>query len=626
MVSGPEQSHNLPPWLQVQRPQSEPHDVHKSAAQPAEKQAPRPTSEPAQPEIRRTGGGKRRKVEPEDTQASDTLTPRIDASMPKPSATTQRAHTTTTREERTGRVTAAAHAAVSTSSLEPMTSGAHAVRSSSETKNNRTVRGDEAPTNTAPTNTAPTNTAPTSAASTSMASTSEATENSADKPDQAPRARSQRAQPKPAHDEERSRGAHAKAESAEANSQQSESQQPEPQQPEPVQQAPAQATPAPAEGAPKQQVQPKQTPPLPQQPLPTQSEQQPQAQQPQQAQAQPQAPQAAPQQTPGQWPPAQAPQDLSSGQYLTPPAALDQTILVNPVKAAPKTGWRKFVHTLTAGHVNLGDSEKVARHQNLVDLARSPLKGDYRIAVLSLKGGVGKTTTSVMLGGIFASLRGDRVIAIDANPDLGTLAQRAALPGSPTIRDLLNAEDVSRYSNIRMYTTQAESRLEVIGSDRDPEVSEAFSEEDYRHAIDILQHHYNVILTDCGTGLMHSAMAGVLDLANTLILVTSPALDGAQSASATLDWLNHHGYGQLVSNAIVVVSSAHPGNATIDVDQLMEHFKARTRAVQLIPYDRHLSEGAIIDLERLDRKTYMAYLELAGLVAQDFSNWHRHAE
>lgn len=557
MVSGPEQSHNLPPWLQVQRPQSEPHDVHKSASQPADKQAPRSTSEPAQPEIRRTGGGKRRKVEPENTQASDTLTPRIDASMPKPSATTQRAHTNTTREERTGRVTAAAHAAASTSSLEPVTSGAHAARSSSETKNNRTARGDEAPANTA---------------STSAASTSPATENSADKPDQARPARSQRAQPQPTHDEEPSRGAHAKA--------------------EPVESAPEQA-------------QPKQVPPLPQQPQP---------------------PQTAPQQAPGQWPPSQAPQDMPSGQYLAPPAALDQTILVNPVKAAPKTGWRKFVHTLTAGHVNLGDSEKVARHQNLVDLARSPLKGDYRIAVLSLKGGVGKTTTSVMLGGIFASLRGDRVIAIDANPDLGTLAQRAALPGSPTIRDLLNAEDVSRYSNIRMYTTQAESRLEVIGSDRDPEVSEAFSEEDYRHAIDILQHHYNVILTDCGTGLMHSAMAGVLDLANTLILVTSPALDGAQSASATLDWLNHHGYGQLVSNAIVVVSSAHPGNATIDVDQLMEHFKARTRAVQLIPYDRHLSEGAIIDLERLDRKTYMAYLELAGLVAQDFSNWHRHAE
>ncbi len=315
----------------------------------------------------------------------------------------------------------------------------------------------------------------------------------------------------------------------------------------------------------------------------------------------------------------------TADEYMAPPTALDQSILINPVRPTPKTGWRKLVHTLTAGYVNLGESEKTLRRERLVDSIRTPLRGDYRIAVLSLKGGVGKTTTSVMLGGVFATVRGDRVIAIDANPDLGTLAQRAALPGSPTIRDLLNANDVSRYSLIKNYTTQAESRLEVIGSDRDPEVSEAFSEKDYRHAIDILQHHYNIILTDCGTGLMHSAMSGVLDLANTLIVVTSTALDGAQSASATLDWLNHHGYEKLVSNAIVVISSSQPGTPSIDVNQLMEHFRARTRAAHLIPFDRHLSEGAMIDLDRLERKTFMAYLELAGLVAHDFPNWHKHA-
>lgn len=317
--------------------------------------------------------------------------------------------------------------------------------------------------------------------------------------------------------------------------------------------------------------------------------------------------------------------DTSGAEYLAPPPALDQSILVNPIKAAPKNGWRRFVYNVTRGYLNLGDSQRALRYEQLIRLAGTPLRGDHRIAVMSLKGGVGKTTTTVMLGGIFASLRGDRVIAIDANPDFGTLAQRAALPGSPTIRDLLNAEHLERYSQIRYYTTQAESRLEVIGSDRDPEVSEAFSEMDYRHAIDILQHHYNVILTDCGTGLMHSAMAGVLDLANTLILVTSSALDGAQSASATLDWLNHHGYEKLATNAIVVVSESTPGNPRIDIQQLSEHFKSRTRAVQVIPFDRHLAEGTIIDLERLDKRTYLAFLELAGLVAQDFPNWHRHA-
>ncbi len=311
---------------------------------------------------------------------------------------------------------------------------------------------------------------------------------------------------------------------------------------------------------------------------------------------------------------------------LTPPPELDQSNLLNPVQPAPRGGWRRLVHDLTGGYLNPGESEKDLEHERLLERIRRPLRGDHRIAVMSLKGGVGKTTTTVALGGVFASVRGDRVIAIDANPDLGTLAQRVAAAGPATIRDLLAAGDTSRYTSVRQFTTQATSRLEVIGSERDPAVSEAFSGEDYRYVLDILQHHYNVMLTDCGTGLMHSAMSGVLDLANSLVLVTSPALDGAQSASATLDWLNLHGYGKLAANAVVVVSAAHPGQATIDMDQLVEHFRSRARAVHLIPFDRHLSEGAIVDLELMAKKTRAAYLELAAVVAEDFGSWHRHAK
>jgi len=43
--------------------------------------------------------------------------------------------------------------------------------------------------------------------------------------------------------------------------------------------------------------------------------------------------------------------------------------------------------------------------------------------VMSRKGGVGKTTMTLALGSTFASLRGDRVIAVDANPDAGNLAR-----------------------------------------------------------------------------------------------------------------------------------------------------------------------------------------------------------
>ncbi len=316
--------------------------------------------------------------------------------------------------------------------------------------------------------------------------------------------------------------------------------------------------------------------------------------------------------------------DKHAESHKRAPQSLDQANVVRGVKAPPAKGWRKLVHGASGGRINPGASRKELAAATLEEAMRMPLRGDYRIAVMSLKGGVGKTTTTVALGSVLAESRGDRVIAIDANPDFGTLAQRVAAPGPATIRDLLAASDTSRYAHVRGFTTQGASRLEVIGSERDPAVSEAFSEYDYRRAVDILQHHYNLILTDCGTGLMHSAMAGVLDLANTLILVSSPALDGAQSASATLDWLNLHGYDRLAANAVVVVSSATP-KSPVNMDSVVAHFGERTRAVHVIPYDQNLAEGAVVDIARLHPRTMQAYRELAATVASDFGQWHKHA-
>src|SRR5699024_8938452 len=83
-------------------------------------------------------------------------------------------------------------------------------------------------------------------------------------------------------------------------------------------------------------------------------------------------------------------------------------------------------------------------------------------------------------------------------------------------------------------------------------------------------------------GLIRSAMRGVLDLAHALVLVTSPAIDGAQSASATLDWLNHHGYEHLAAQSVIVISAARPGAAPIDLETMTQHFLGRTRGVQVI--------------------------------------------
>lgn len=301
-----------------------------------------------------------------------------------------------------------------------------------------------------------------------------------------------------------------------------------------------------------------------------------------------------------------------------PPASLDEVTLLNRAQHAPASGWRRVVHKMSGGRVNPGDSAEDLRHADLVRQVNQPIRGDYRIAVLSLKGGVGKTTTAIGLGATLASLRGDRVIAVDANPDLGTLAQRVPQQTASTVRDLIADPNVSRYSDVRAHTSQASNRLEVLASERDPATAEAFSDDDYRKVIDVLQRHYNIIITDCGTGLSHSAMSGVLASADALILVTSPAIDGARSASATLDWLHAHGHGELAARSIVVIGASRPGASTIDLTQLSQHFLTRSRAVQQIPFDDHLAEGAEVDLDLLNKHTRRALVELAAAVAADF--------
>jgi MinD-like ATPase involved in chromosome partitioning or flagellar assembly len=275
------------------------------------------------------------------------------------------------------------------------------------------------------------------------------------------------------------------------------------------------------------------------------------------------------------------------------------------------------VYQASGGLMRVPSSAAELRRRDMINRVRTPVAGGHhRVAVLSLKGGVGKTTTTVGLGSTLASLRGDRVIAVDANPDRGTLSDKVRLETAATVRDLLNERGhVRRYADVRTFTSQAPSRLEVLASDRDPTVSVAFSEQDYCTVARVLEHYYSICLTDCGTGLLHSAMAGVLRLADQIILVSSPSVDGARSASATLDWLAAHSYGDLVNNAVVVLSNVRPrSKSTVDLNRLEEHFAARCRAVIKIPYDAHLEEGAEVELDLLSRATTDAYLALAAEV------------
>ena len=292
--------------------------------------------------------------------------------------------------------------------------------------------------------------------------------------------------------------------------------------------------------------------------------------------------------------------------------------VVTPDQQVPRFGWRAAVYSATGGRVNLGIGAAERDWLELLDRVRRPLAGARQIAVTSIKGGVGKTTVAACLGLMLAEYRGDGVVAVDADPDAGTLADRLSGAATVTVRDLLaNLDKIKSLGHFTEYTSLA-GRLRVLAGEQDPAMGEAFRREEYQLVCRALARYFDIVITDSGTGLVHSTMRGTLELADRLIVVGSPTVDGASRASKTLDWLLAHGHERLVEDAVLVLCQDR-GSHRVDHAQLYQHFAQRCRHVIEIPADQHLYSGGVIDPAMLQPATRQAYVELAAVVADGFS-------
>jgi MinD-like ATPase involved in chromosome partitioning or flagellar assembly len=291
-------------------------------------------------------------------------------------------------------------------------------------------------------------------------------------------------------------------------------------------------------------------------------------------------------------------------------------------KPAPESGFRRFIYFLTLKTLNLGDSLKVRERIALDARISAALTGGAKfVPVLTRKGGVGKTTVSTLLGMALAMSREDRVIAIDANPDRGTLAERVSKSTRFTVRDVVNrAAAIDGFTDFSTMVSRDVTRLDVLASDSDPMLSEAFDEGDYNVVADMAARYYSIVLTDCGTGIVHSVMRPTLQRATGLVIVSGGSVDEARLASETLTWLEANGYGDLVRNSVVALNTATQATQLVKLDEIEQHFRTRVRQVIRIPYDPALAAGSVIKFKELNRGTREAARELAAVVVDALNN------
>jgi MinD-like ATPase involved in chromosome partitioning or flagellar assembly len=301
-----------------------------------------------------------------------------------------------------------------------------------------------------------------------------------------------------------------------------------------------------------------------------------------------------------------------------------ETQFVRPDRPRPTTGVRGALYSATAGYVNLGPS---ARDQDEAELERRiarPLSGSFNTAILSLKGGIGKTSTTVGVGMILAEYRGDHPCAIDANPDSGDLAERALgemlyqKVKPRTVTDIVRDIDaIKSLTSLTDYMHHA-NRLHLVAGEQDPALSDALTADEYSKIHDLVSQYYSVTLTDCGTGVSHPAMAGVLPKATNLVIASGYAVSGAKRARNTLQWLAGHGYENLARNAIVVVTDKDQVSNRVDKRAIEEHLAGYCRELITVPHDRGVADGDRISLEKLSGNTRRAYKEIAAAIVDGY--------
>jgi MinD-like ATPase involved in chromosome partitioning or flagellar assembly len=208
-------------------------------------------------------------------------------------------------------------------------------------------------------------------------------------------------------------------------------------------------------------------------------------------------------------------------------------------KAAAASGWADPSPAVLAAPEHVPRSHRARRAWRASDyreqldaaIVEPRLRRCATIAVVSPKGGVGKTTVTALLGTLLAQLRRDRIVAVDTNPDYGSLGRVLTPDHRLFVDDLLSRVDEPglTLTALDAQLGRAAHGLMVLPAPTDPARMWRLDETAYRRVIERLQGFVGVVLLDCGTGLQEPAAGAAIKASDQLILVTD-----AEPASASL--------------------------------------------------------------------------------------------
>ena len=146
------------------------------------------------------------------------------------------------------------------------------------------------------------------------------------------------------------------------------------------------------------------------------------------------------------------------------------------------------------------------------------------ITVFSCKGGVGKTTTTINLAGIY-SLMDKKVLIMDLDLNSGGVAVSLNVNNEKTIYNVADDMSNNRFSEIDDYVCKYNDKIDVLSSPKDPRNALKIDSKYIGLIIASAIYKYDVILIDTSHNINPIALTALDNSDNTLLMVTNDPVD-----------------------------------------------------------------------------------------------------